>query len=589
MNTFFAHINFKTMISIAVAALFCIAANAQCTTETTWNGIAWSNGTPTISKRVIISGNYTSSGNLSACNLSVINGAQVTFIQGNTLTVENEINVNNGSALTINSNASLVQVQDTATNRGNITVKRNSSSLYRLDYTLWSSPVTSQNLSTFSPQTSATRFYEYQYAVDTNTGITSGQYFNVNAATTNFQPANAYLIRMPNTDTLPGYNTGATALTFEGVFIGTPNNGVITKGLTTVGERYTSVGNPYASPININAFFEANSSVLDPGAALYFWRKKNETNAGSYATITRDAYVYNHADGGNESENQFGGEQWDDLFNVSTPEEEWVINTGQGFIVKGAQGVSNPVLTFNNSMRRGDVHNNQFFRNAQQNDALKSRIWINLKGNEAFSQTAIVYSNSATLGIDYGRDGKQIASGAVAFYSIAEDTNLTIQARPEFNDTDMVRMGYLASTPGTFTINLHRADGVFSEGQEIFIKDNVTGDIHNLATDYTFTTVAGTFNNRFELIYRSATLSAHNPVLNRNQVVIYKLDNDINIVAGNAQITNINIYDLSGKKLYNKNNINATQTKLTGLQTAQEVIIVEINTNQDKIIKRMVL
>ncbi|MXN89872.1 hypothetical protein GR160_01415 [Flavobacterium sp. Sd200] len=586
MKAFYSLTNLKNAMTVALFTVFSTAVNAQCTAETVWNGNAWSNGVPALNVRAVISGNYTASANLSACSLSVTNGAQVILNAGTTLTVQNNINVSSNSQLTINNNASLVQINDGAVNTGNVTVKRNSSQLFRLDYTLWSSPVAAQNILAFSPQTSTNRFYEYRYAVEANTGAVSGQYFNINAATTNFTAGNAYLIRMPNADVTPGYNAGTTALTFEGVFTGTPNNGVITKELSTQGERYTSVGNPYASPININDFYTANTNVLDAGAALYFWRKKSDTNAGSYVAITRDAYVYNHVEGSN---GQFGGEQWDELFNVNTSEENWVINAGQGFFVRTAQNVANPVLMFNNAMRRGDVHNNQFFRTAQPADAQKSRLWLNLAGNNGFSQTAIVYSNTATLGIDYGRDGMQITSGAVSFYSLAQQTTqLTIQARPEFTANDVVPMGYVADATGTYTISVHRADGVFENGQEIFIKDNQTGVIHNLATDYTFTTAMGTFNNRFEVMYRSAALSSNTPVLTTDEVMVYKKDGAINIATGTAQMTDVLVFDMNGRMVYSRNNVNALEMSVTGLNAAQEVLIVQINTVKGKVNKKIV-
>ncbi len=589
MNTLFTRANFRALLITTILVVFCNFANAQCTTETVWNGNVWSNGTPTISVKAVIAGDFTSANNLSACSLKVISGAQATFTENTTLTVKNDIEVDTDSKLIINNNASLVQLTDAAVNTGNVTVKRNSSALYRLDYTLWSAPVSGQNLLAFSVQTSTNRFYQYQYSVEANSGTASGQYFNVDALTNNFQPAQAYLIRMPNTDTTTGYNTGTAALTFKGSFTGIANNGVITRALTTVGERYTAVGNPYASPVNIADFFAANSDVLDAGAALYFWRKKNETNAGSYATITKDAYVYNHTDGSSETENQFGGEQWDELFNASTSEEDWVINTGQGFIVKGAQGIANPVITFNNAMRRGNVHNNQFFRNAQPNDAQKSRVWINLKGNNAFSQTAIVYSNTATLGIDYGRDGEQITSGAVALYSIADETNLTIQARPEFTAADIVPMGYVANTAGTFTLSVHRADGVFDSGQEIYIRDNVTGTVHNLATDYTFTTTEGTFNERFEVAYRLASLSTETPLAtSRADVTVYNNNGVITVAADNVQILSVNIYDINGRELYSNAKVHTTETNITGLQAAQQLLMVNVTTKNGTVSRKVI-
>jgi len=582
--------NFTTLVSLkslrlaAAFALFAFAtANAQttaCTATTTWNGTTWSNGAPNTSVNAIISGNFTSSVNISACSLTVNNSAQVTIAAGTTLTIANQISVTTNSLLVVQSNANLVQVNDDAVNTGNITVQRNGSSLYKLDYTLWSSPVSGQQLQSFSPATSSNRFYEYNYSTDAS-GTVSEMFSTTNAAS-NFETAKSYLIRMPNSNTASGYNNGTVALTFAGAFTGVANNGILTKTLATQGNRYTAVGNPYASSINVQDFFEANSDVLDQSSGLYFWRKKYDTNAGSYATLTRDAYVYNHA-GGQE---QFGGEQWDELFNDSSS-ENWVINPGQGFFVKAAEGVANPQLVFNNAMRRGDVHNNQFFRTAQEDQ--KSRVWLNLTGNDAFAQTAIVYSNTATTGLDYGRDGKLITSGAVAFYSIIEANNLTIQARPAFHENDVVAMGYTANAAGSYTISIHRKDGVFADGQNVYIKDNSTGSIHNLSdSNYTFSTEAGTYNNRLTVLYTTEVLDTKAPALVSSDVIIYKQDAAINISAGSLAITGVSVYDISGRLLYNNSNVNASNTTIKGLQVAQEVVVVKVSTVNGEINKKLI-
>jgi hypothetical protein len=586
MKNFTTNVNLRALYLIFLLS-FLHQANAQnntvqgdCSELTTWNGSSWSNGEPSIDKKIVIAGNLTSASAITGCSLTVNNGAQLIIASGTTLTIENGISVSNDSRLVVEDNANLLQINNSALNIGNITVKKNSSSLYKLDYTLWSSPVNGQQLQNFSPATSSNRFYEYTYTTS-NAGAVSEMYNTTNALN-NFEVAKAYLIRMPNTDAAQGYNNGTTALTFQGSFTGAPNNGTITKALATQGSRYTAVGNPYASSISVQDFFAANSDVLDPSAGLYFWRKKYDTNAGSYATLTQDAYVYNHASG----EGQYGGEQWDDLFNGNTS-ENWVINPGQGFMVKTAEGVTNPQLTFNNAMRRGDVHNNQFFRTAN-NDDQKSRLWLNLAGNDGFSQAAIVYSATATTGLDYGRDGNVITSGAIAFYSIAESTNLTIQARPAFQNDDVVAMGYTASSTGTYTISLHRKDGLFTNGQDIFIKDAQTGVIHNLNNNnYTFTTEAGTFNNRFTLVYRSSALGTSTPALAANEVTIFKQGNAINISAGSTQIIGLTIYDLQGRVLYNNPTVNASKAIINELQAAKEILIVEINTEKGKVSKKL--
>ena len=551
----------------------------------TWDGTSWSAGIPDSSTTIFITGNYTATQDLAGCSLTVSNNAVVNVPSGLTVTLNKFINVLSGS-FTLANNAHLIQLTD-AVNQGNITVNRNSSLLYRLDYTMWSTPVTGQQLGSFSPATSTTRFYEYIYAFDPALNANREQYALVDP-TTNFESAKGYLIRMPNSLPTSGYNSGATSIVYNGAFTGVPNNGTITKALSTNGERYTAVGNPFPSPINVHAFFDTNQSVLNTTTGLYFWRKKNNSNATSYAVLTRDAYVYNHAFGGNPGEGSFGGQEWDTFFNVTTPSNQWVINPGQGFLVRTATGISSPVVTFNNAMRTGSIHNPQFFRTAQPETI--SRLWLDLEGANAFSQMALVYSNTATLGLDSGREGLYMSSGgSIALYTIADANNLTIQARPEFTPGDVVPVGFNVSEAGQYTIKLHRKDGIFDNGQTIFIKDNVAGLTRNITErDYTFTSEAGTFDNRFEIVYATSALGIDTPVLNADSVIVYKDGSVINVSTGTTQISDVRVYDIRGRKLYSKDGINATTTSISNLQAAKEVLIIEVNTVKGKVSKKIV-
>jgi len=556
---------------------------------TTWNGSAWSNGVPDIGTTIFITGAYSVDANLDGCTLEVSNNAVVSIPTGRTVTLNKYIKVNTGSSVTFQNNAHLVQLTN-AVNEGNITLKRNSSPLYRLDYTLWSSPVVGQQLLAFSPNTSAGRFYEYKYAYDATANNGAGanveQYFIIDHAT-NFETGKGYLIRMPNGDSTPGYNAGTTPINYAGSFTGVPVNGPVTRALSTQGFRYTAIGNPYPSPINVHAFFTANEAILEPTAALYFWRKKNNTQASSYATLTRDTYVYNHAAGGNPGEDMFGGEQWDTFFR-NTPTNEWVINPGQGFFVRSKSGVASPVVSFNNAMRVGTIHNPQFFRTA--NPDVISRLWIDMGNQSLYSQAALVYSNTATLGMDPGREGLVLnGGGSLSLYSVAEGHNLAVQARPEFSTADIVPMGYTSAVAGQFTINVRAKDGLFEDNQNIYINDKVTNQITDITTNgYTFSTDAGTFNDRFEVMYTAEILGTVNPVLNANSVIIYKDGNTINITSGTTEITDVTVYDLRGRNLYSKSGINASSAQITNLQASQQMLIIEVNTAKGKISKKII-
>jgi hypothetical protein len=555
------------------------------TSSTAWNNAAnWAcNAVPTEITNVTIPANTlfqpaVLTGHAYARTVTVLAGASLTIATGATLDVVNEVNVASTATFTVQHNGALVQQSDVV-NTGKITVNKNSNSLYRLDYTMWTSPVAGQQLLAFSPSTLANRFYEYKYAFDTATSTDREAYFPVNP-TTNFLPAKAYLIRMPNSSAVPGYNDGTTKMTHNGVFTGTPHNGTITTPLSIQGNHFTAIGNPYPSPINVKEFFDSNANVITNSSALYLWRKTNNNANTTYAALTLAGYITNPAEGG-------GAEQATFYTGSNTT---WVLSQGQGFIVRSITGAINPVATFTNSMRRPAPTSGTigFFKNGE---ATASRLWLNLVGQNGSSQTAIAYIDGATTGIDYGYDGMPLNdNSATTLYSVAAETKLGIQARPAFDSKDVVTMGYDTKTAGSYTLSLDHTDGVFEQDQEIFIKDNLLGLTHDIKKGaYTFTTEAGTFTNRIEVVYAAKdALGTDNPALTANNVIIFKQGNDISVNTGTAAMSNVTVYDVRGRILLSKNNINATQTTISGLTVQQQVLIVEVTTNKGKVSKKLV-
>jgi hypothetical protein len=540
---------------------------------------AWS-GTPTIDTPLEIESNLTISQDLQGCSCQVKNNATVTISSSKTITLKRKLTVDAGSSVEILNNGALVQIDDVQ-NEGKINFNKSTNLLYRLDYTMWSSPVAAQKLGDFSPATSSNRFYEYKYAFDSASKTNKEAYYPVDAAT-EFSAAKSYLIRMPNANDAAGYNAGTAPIAFSGKFTGTANNGTVTVAASTQGNRYTAVGNPYASPISVDDFYSANAGVLDANTAIYFWRKKNNSTVSTYATLTKAGYTSNAQIGG-------GQDQADYFKGISSA---WLISQGQGFIVKTAQAPTATVITFTNSMRRSAPSTGKqgFLRSA---NTLTSRLWLNITdANNAFSQTAVAYIDGATTDIDYGYDGQSMSGGdAVALYTIAANTNLTIQARPAFTPSDIVKMGFNANAAGSYTIALDHVEGVFEQDQNIYLKDNLLGTVTDVkAGSYVFSTEAGTFADRFEVVYvkTNDALGTDNPVLTANNVIVFKQGNTININTGAADMTGVTIYDIQGRKLYSQNNVNATQTTVNGFNAQNEVLIVEINTVKGKVSKKIV-
>jgi hypothetical protein len=566
----------------------CVTANSNVTAVTTTGSVTWTmvdgtakwmpefkadGVTPTVIDNtvgVVIATDYNTStdGEFSPESITV-NSGTFTVASGTSITVVNEI-VNNAAAenFIIENNANVIQIND-INNFGDVRALKASSPLYRLDYTLWSAPVRGQNLHDFSPMTVPTRFYDYNETLDIYTVI--------DPMINNFEPGLSYLIRMPNNH--PAFvNESTPGIAWTGTFEGVLNNGDYNVEMSVTANGYNLVGNPYPSPINIYDFYAANETTLQESSALYFFRKRNDTSAttSTYATITMAAYTANQAPGGDTGSDIFTGNPAD-----------WVINVGQGFFVQAAGGS----IVFNNSMRR-NVNNGQFFRTNQDNNTPDiSRYWINLTNdNGLFSQMAVAYSNVTTNGIDYGWDGKAlIGDGPLNVYSTAGENLLNIQAREAFTATDVVALGYNAAGAGTYTFTLNNTDGLFAEGQKIYLTDNLTGIVTDITeSDYTFTTEAGQFNERFSVSYQFSALDTDKHEQTTADVVVYDNKNILTVSSANTVIEKVTVYDIHGRVLLNKKGNSAAELTLTEIEPKDQMLIISIATDKGTVTKKTV-
>lgn len=527
-----------------------------------WDGTEWTGGSaPTNADQAIIEGDYNTgiNGSISAQRL-VVNSGVFTVASGTTVTVENEI-INNAGAdnFIVENNASLIQNSGDDANFGNITVKRNSSLLYRQDYTLWGTPVTGQNLFGFSPQTLANRFYTYDETGDTYTLVPN---LSAQSATT-FTLGTGYLIRMPNGDATPGYNSGTTPIKFNGIFKGIPNNGLITIPVSNTGAGYNAIANPYPSPISIEEFLTSNPGL---SGTIYFWRKNNSSSASSYCTATATDFVSNGEEGADDPDG--------------------IIQVGQGFIV---QTVAATNVVFDNYMRVAtNNHDSSFFRHSN-NNAQNHRIWIDLmNGNGKASQMLIAYRDNATMGVDHGIDAKYINDAPTALNSFLANDAYVIQGRAPFSIDDVVPLQFKTNVAGTYSIKVSGKQGLFGT-QAVYLKDKFTNTIHNITDgSYTFVTEPGVFNNRFEVIYNNAAMGTDDLVFSADKLMVYNQQNVLNVDAGNEQISVVNVFDTRGRLLYTKSNVNNTATLLTGFEPQQQVLIVEVTTENGKASKKVI-
>jgi serine protease inhibitor len=511
---------------------------------TTWTGSGWTNGTPTSLSKVIFAADFTATTSLSFCSIQVTNGANVVIPATFNVTLSNEIDVASGT-FTLENNANLLQ-SNAATNTGNITVKRNTS-LKRLDYTYWSSPVANQNALAFSPATLPNRFYTYSE--------TSNLFVPFVASTTNFTPTRGYCVRAPdNFTTLP--------TSFVGTFTGIPNNGNFSATVSTTsaqGKGYNLIGNPYPSTLNGLSFLSSNSG------ALYFWTHTvYQGGTGNYASYT--------AAGGVGAS-----------FNTNAiPNGN--IQIGQGFMFVPTSATTTSVV-FNNSMRTA-TNNNQFFRTQNtQND----KFWLNLSGaNTEFSQILLAYLPETTLGFDGGFDAKQINTAGAVFSSMLDSEKMVIQSRGTFTNLDQVSLGIKTPTSGLYTLGIGQKQGIFDGNQNIFLKDNLTGTTHNLSLeDYTFVANNSEINSRFTIVYEAA-LGNNNLVFSPENVIVFENNKILNISA-TEDLKSLKIFDIQGRNIFEVQNINTKTMVLNNFRPQQQFLLMQItNSNNQTVTKKVV-
>lgn len=548
--------------------------------STTWDGSGWSNGVPTVLKAIIFDGNYTSNGDLEGCSCQVNTGKNVIFKSvgtnsGHTLKVTNGVTVVGTGTLTFENNASLVQTKDAAENvninSGNINYKRHTNYVRRYDFTYWSSPVAGQTLYNLSPTTLGDKFYGFNSA-----GNNWTIYYNGNQE---MLPGEGYLIRAPQT-----FDITTAAIDTSPEFKGKPNNGIITKNLDA-GKLYL-LGNPYPSALDADEFLYTNKDVLD--GTLYFWTHNtaiqlatNITNgtagSGVYAYTSDDYASYNRTGGISTAVSAIS----DPKHSVSGVDlglkPTGKIAAGQGFFAPAS--TIGGKLIFNNGMRAsGSGDNSQFFKlsTTSKTTIQKDRVWLNLTNKEgAFKQTLIGYITGATNDYDGGFDAVTYdANPFVDFYSVNNEVNLVIQGRAlPFVKKDSVSLGYKSAIKGEFQISIDLTDGALAT-QKIFLEDQDLKVLHDLKKEpYTFNTEKGVFNNRFVLRY--VDKNAIEVELSK-EVIVSVLDKKITINSALTTIDKVVLYDMTGRKLFQKNKADANVFVIPNFVWNHQVLVVDI-------------
>lgn len=557
-----------------------------------WTAGLWSIlPVPNANQNIEFKENYSNVTDVEACSCLVTSGV-VIIPTGKTLKLGGVLTVSGGS-ITFKNNASLLQTNYSGANSGPIKYERETTVNRNTDFTYWSSPVVGQTLYNTSPLTLASQYFSFN--------ATTNSWNRETATTKVMTPGIGYIIRGSET-----HNTSNSKATDIAVFQGQPNNGNITVPIAFTDPVYGTsnlIGNPYPSAIYADKFLVANSTVID--GTLYFWTHNTAiqlstaivlpAQAGTGAlTYTSDDYASYNGVGGVSALIAISGVPL--LNNSNIPNGN--IAAGTSFFTTGIVAGN---ATFTNDMRIDylgkTLNNSQFFKisTAKAKTAVtleKDRIWLNLSNNEgAFKQMLVGYVTDATNDYDSRFDGESLdGNDYIDFYSVLQNKNLVIQGRVlPFDENDTVPLGFRSTIAGDFTINIDQVDGLLTD-QAVFIEDKLTNTITDLKSgNYTFNTAVGTFNDRLILLYTSKTLGTKDFTSNENKVLISIKNKQIKVKSFAKIIDKVTIYDLLGRQIYQKNDLNSNELSIADLGVSHQVLVVKTTLQNGKIVSDKII
>ena len=177
-------------------------------------------------------------------------------------------------------------------------------------------------------------------------------------------------------------------------------------------------------------------------------------------------------------------------------DDDVALHPTQAFFVQCPEDVS--VITFPARGRQltKDITNQNGGKLRGADAVRRNLVDVELLSGDASDKTRVVFNEEATLGYDYGADASKFfaESNSVQLYTVDNDEcAYSINERP--SDNGYVNLAYIVPSSGEYTISLTR-----NQMGTVILKDMQTGRETDITlNDYTFSSEAGTFTDRFRL------------------------------------------------------------------------------------------
>lgn len=256
---------------------------------------------------------------------------------------------------------------------------------------------------------------------------------------------------------------------------------------------------------------------------------------------------------------------------VRPGDDDYIFHPYEAFFVQRPTGSSS--IEFDPEHRMTQIgSNNRKTENAKK--ALKRQLnperqLVNLAITDGKNtdKTRVVFNQTKSNKYEMDCDAAKFESttSAVQLYSIeAQGGKMAINERPQGS----VQLGFTAKADGDYTISAERMD------QPVLLKDNLMNITYDLSNgDYSFSSEAGTFDNRFMLLIDGGATGIAD-IAKEAGVNIMPSTNGINLTGVDGKT--VNVYSLSGALF-------ATRTENGFLNLSKGVYIVEVGKMKAKV------
>lgn len=464
------------------------------------------------------------------------------------------IQVEEGGSLLLKNNAVLMQDED-AINSGAIQSEKTFHfSTERKQYNFVHSPLVGQNLKEIYPNSS--HVLRYNEATDFFV-TTDGSYL----------PGRGLAMKEAS-----GNGTEEVSAVFEGL----PMNGNFSYPLEKAGQGFNLVGNPYPSSLDIRQLYLDNSTWIHND--FYFWdNRTNEIYEQQGAAYSGVNYATFNATAGTNGTGLGAACTQCDASKIPTKN----VKIGTAFIL---QAKSAGALNFKNSYRTVQNDGPNFLgKKTDDFEAVEDdRFWLTMTTPKGVTvMNAIVYFDDGKDA--FSNDDTEAFQVSDELYSWVSEHQMIIQGKSAFVVKDKVALGFRAFEEGIYAIKLFQQEGIFNQGQSIYLMDEYLGEIHHLSeSPYVFKTESGEFNDRFVLVYElDESLSSLNAATEKLQ--IYQQNESLHIRSLKEDLRAVKAFDLSGQLLFENDSLTGKNYVLPKGKLAKKSLFLLLTTADETI------